>query len=109
GTIYPCGYTLEETVEDMAEEKPLVLCLAHKRRRSYFFEPETEDEKKEWLKVLKSAVDNAPPPLEKDVVLNKTFKQAYRETRWYGRSYGWYKCDCDEGTLLGELINDCVI
>ncbi|GIQ86248.1 niban-like protein, partial [Kipferlia bialata] len=108
GTIYPCGYTLVEEPEHM-EEKPLCLCLSHKRRRSYFFAPESEEDKKEWLKVLRVAVDNANPPVEKDPVLNKTFKEAYRYTRWYGRSYGWYRIDCDEGTLLGELINDCVI
>eukprot|EP00769_Ergobibamus_cyprinoides_P004096 gnl/Ergobibamus_cyprinoides/5677.p2 GENE.gnl/Ergobibamus_cyprinoides/5677~~gnl/Ergobibamus_cyprinoides/5677.p2 ORF type:complete len:199 (+),score=69.28 gnl/Ergobibamus_cyprinoides/5677:219-815(+) len=63
GTIYPAGYEFVKDPESKdVKDKEHSVELHHGRRRCYFFQFDTAEEKEEWSRHLKAACDNAKPP-----------------------------------------------
>ncbi|GIQ79670.1 niban-like protein [Kipferlia bialata] len=110
GIIHPCGYTFHQTVEDkaMAKKRPLSMCLSHPARREYYLAAETEEDKELWVRALQTAVLDAQPPIDRQPLMVDTFTAAYSDTRRHCKYVDGGKVDCDEATLLEELLTDFV-
>ncbi|KAL0240820.1 hypothetical protein GEMRC1_006056 [Eukaryota sp. GEM-RC1] len=81
--------------------------LRHSVKRCWFLEAESEEDKEDWIRILKQCTRKARVPLNEDPVMREAFITAYHATRW---SMGiWdsiiYWITCPEGEQLGLLIS----
>jgi len=80
--------------------------LHHSRRRCYFVECATKEEKNEWVEMFKTCCRNAWGLKKHDKVHQKAFHRAVRETRWSLGRWGWWSYGGSEEQILSDIIND---
>jgi len=113
GLINCCGYRVDdfdpEEIEDFGKENTengIKLEPYDDTRRKWYFNAESDEDRKEWEKIFQNAVRKADPPTDPDEIIAAAFDLAYRATRYSYGYYGWYSINCTEPEMLGNLIGD---
>jgi hypothetical protein len=113
GVVQPCGYRVDdfdpEEIDEFGPENSangIKLEPYDDTRRQWYFNCDTEEDKKEWEKIFQNAVRKSDPPTDPDPVIAAAFDEAYRATRYAYGYYGWYSINCTEPEMLGNLIGD---
>jgi hypothetical protein len=83
-----------------------VLELHHSRRRCYYIEAATLEEKKEWMEMFRTCCYYAWGLENRDPVHVHAFYAAIRDTRWHLGRWGWWSYGGSETQLLSDMIND---
>jgi len=78
----------------------------HYRRRSYYIEAATAEEKDEWVEMFKTACRRAYGLRDKEKCHVKAFWNAMRETRWELGRWGYSSYGGSEEQVLSDLISD---
>jgi hypothetical protein len=52
------------------------------------------------------AAKKAEAPLNEDQCMRAAFEVAYEQTRWELGVWSWYRFDCTEDEMLGQLVVD---
>jgi len=78
----------------------------HPRRRCYFIEASSPEEKKEWCDMFKTVCWYAYGFENRDPVHVHAYNRAIIETRWHLGRWGWWSCGGSETQLMSDLIND---
>jgi len=84
----------------------LVFEVHHSRRRCYFIEASTAEEKKEWMAMFRTVCWYAYGFENRDPVHVHAFHNAIRDTRWSLGRWGWWSYGGSETQLLSDLISD---
>jgi len=84
----------------------LVFEVHHPRRRSYFIEASTPEEKKEWMAMFRTVCWYAWGLQNRDPVHVMAFECAVRETRWNLGRWGYWGGQGSEAQILSDLIGD---
>jgi len=128
GSIGLCGYYVTEDlgnallkrVKDLADKMGMdvsalpgpktypELCFEvyHYRRRSYYIEAATKEEKDEWVEMFKTACRRAYGLRDKDKVHIRAFNNAVTHTRWELGRWGYGSYGGTEEQILTDIISD---
>jgi hypothetical protein len=111
GVIEPCNLKVErlEKEDDIKEHGEFVLTMKpYGRRRTWYLRFKDEEELNQWMPVLKLSARKAGAPINEDYVMRTAFLAAYEQTRWRLGVWGWWRADCTEAEMLGQMIVDRV-
>lgn len=128
GTISLAGYTVNDDVgksllgklQDLAEKmgmdvndlpKPkeypeLTIEFSHSRRRTYYIQAGSKEEKEEWVEMFKTCARRAWGFKDREECHTKGFENAIRETRWELGRWGWWSYGGTEEQVLSDLVSD---
>lgn len=102
GEINLDGYSVEA---EGLKGKNFSIEMRHKKRRCWFVQCASEEEKKEWIDVFALCCRKASRSTSnRDIVMATAFRRAYERTRWSLYLWGWYHYTGSEGERLGDLI-----
>jgi len=102
GEINLDGYHVEK---EGLKGKNFSIEMRHRKRRCWFVQCASEEEKKDWIDVFDQCCKHASRSTSnRDVVMAAAFKRAYERTRWSLYLWGWYTYSGSEGERLGDLI-----
>lgn len=109
GRIHLCNMQVKRVKDAEDVVKYGAHCLKLKpsgRRRTWYIRCPDAAAQKQWKATFKYCAKQADAPLNKDECMRAAFELAYEETRSALGVWSWYRCDCTEEELLGQLIVD---
>jgi len=78
----------------------------HSRRRSYFIQASSKEEKDEWVEMFKTCCRRSWGLKNQEKVHTTAFHRAVRETRWSLGRWGWWSYGGSEEQILSDIISD---
>jgi len=128
GTMHLAGYHVVEnigegllkTAKDLAEKMGVDMSqlpkpkeypehcfeVHHSRRRCYFIQCASQEEKAEWVEMFKTCCRNSWGLKNRDPVHTTAFHRAVRETRWSLGRWGWWSYGGSEEQILSDVVSD---